>query len=933
MFDDRLENIKKAHIGYWTTRIASELEYAHELSKLAGGAHDALINESISALAASCGPDAPLGKAAALTAETVLAPLSTDAKKYRLLCAGHAHIDMNWMWRWDETVSVALDTFRTVLDLMNEYPGFKFSQSQASVYKILADHAPAILDAVKARVHEGRWEVTASTWVENDKNLPSGESFARHILYTRRYLAGLLDIDPNTLTLDFEPDTFGHSANVPEILNAGGVRYYYHCRGNDGPHLYRWFAPSGRSVIVQREPFWYLGPVDPSMGIYVPQWCADHGLNTMLRVYGVGDHGGGPTRRDLERIIDMNAWPVFPTICFSTFGEYFAAVEAQAPALPEIHSELNSVFTGCYTSQSAIKKSNTLSEIALGEAETFGAWAKLATGLPYPAAAVTNGWHNTLFNQFHDIIPGSGVPETRDYALGLFQQTLAAANSHKGASLRAIADQIDTVDLLGIQGAPLPTGTAEGAGVGFGVEDFRIAQSSRGGGLTRVFHVFNPLATPRAGTVEIVLWDWDGDVQRLVVRDATGTEVPHQLVDAGFNDYWGHKFLRLLAAVSVPASGYNTYTVGEAMPAGRPPAYPLDPRVEPTNDLWLENDFLRAEFDPYSCALVSLMDKSSGEELLDAGRGGATFRYILEDGRNRGSAWTVGRYMEVRKLTEHAHVVQVTRGPVRQSVTFEMTFGSRSMLTVTFGLDAGSRRLDIIADCDWQEIGRQKEGIPQLNFWAPLAFNCRAFRYDVPFGVVERDCAHRDAPALSWVQARRVGGGKHTMALLAEGKHGFRGADDALAVSLIRSSYDPDPYPEVGMHKMRLGLALSDASAPNRDLLATGQDFAQPLTVLSGSSHGGDRAAAASFVSLERGTVALSAIKLPEDGTDNTVIVRVYETEGQDTTALLRFWRPVTAARLVDVNENPLDGDLAIEDAQVAFPVGAARVATVAVTL
>jgi alpha-mannosidase len=934
MFDARLENIKKANPGYWATRIASELEYAHELSKLAGGNYDTLISDSIAALDAACGKDAPLGKAATLEAEAALAPLHAAAKSYRLLCAGHAHIDMNWMWRWDETVSVALDTFRTVLDLMAEYPDFKFSQSQASVYQILENYAPAMLDAVRARVHEGRWEVTASTWVENDKNMPSGESLARHILYTRRYLSALLGIDADTLTLDFEPDTFGHSANVPEILAAGGVRYYYHCRGSEGPHLYRWIAPSGRSVIAQREPFWYLGPVDPAMAIYVPAWCAEHGLNTMMRVYGVGDHGGGPTRRDIERILDMNTWPIFPTVHFGTMSEYFASVEAQAPALPEVHGEMNCIFTGCYTSQSAIKKANSLAENTLGEAEAFGAWAKLAAGLPYPAPAITTGWRNTLFNQFHDIIPGSGVADTRHYALGLFQQTLAAANTHKMASLRAIAGQIDTASLLGVDGTPRRDSIAEGAGVGFGVEDYRIAQSSRGAGAGRVFHVFNALPAAHAAAAEIVLWDWDGDLRRLVVRDAAGATVAHQLVDRGFNDYWGHKYLRLLAAVDVPAGGYNTYTVTEDAPANTGPAYPLDPRVEASDELSLENEYLRAEFDPYSCALVSLIDKSNGEQLLDKARGGAAFRYIEEDDRRGMTAWTVGRYMNVRNLTERAHVVQVTQGAVRQSVTFETVFGNQSKLTVTVVLDAGSRRLDINAECDWHEIGRKGQGVPQLNFWAPLAFNCRSFRYDVPFGVVERECIHQDVPALSLAQARRVGGDKHTVALLAEGKHGFRGSDDALAVTLIRSSYDPDPYPEVGVHKMRLALALSDASATNSTVLAAVQDFVHPLTVFSGSSHAGDRPASTSFVALERGTASISAIKLPEDGDANSVVVRLYETEGQDTTAMLRFWRPVASAQWLDVNEKPLSGagDIAIEGAQVAFPIAAAHVATLQVT-
>ena len=303
--------------------------------------------------------------------ENMLMPLSEEAKKFNMICAGHAHIDMNWMWGWNETVMVALDTFRTVLDLMDEYPDFTFSQSQASVYKILEDYAPEMLEEVKKRVKEGRWEVTASTWVEADKNMPNGESMARHILYTKRYLSRLLDIDPKVLNLDFEPDTFGHSQNVPEILHGGGIRYYYHCRGYEGPLLYKWLAPSGNYITVYREPLWYIAAISPDMVLYVPKFCTRHNMDTMLKVYGVGDHGGGPTRRDLERIKDMNTWPVFPRIRFGTFAEFYRLVDKVSHELPEIKGERNFVFTGCYTSQSRIKMANRVSEAALNEAEMF----------------------------------------------------------------------------------------------------------------------------------------------------------------------------------------------------------------------------------------------------------------------------------------------------------------------------------------------------------------------------------------------------------------------------------------------------------------------------------------------------------------------------------------------------------------------------------
>jgi alpha-mannosidase len=259
MFDPRLETLKPQISSYWAGRALYQIEYAHEVLKTASGQYAGPIEQAITSLLQANGQDGAITQAAARQVEALLAPLAPAAKQYNVICAAHAHIDMNWMWRWDETVAISLDTFRTMLDLMREYPDFKFSQSQASVYQIVEQYDPDMLDEIRLRVKEGRWEVTASTWVEADKNMPNGESHARHLLYTRRYLTRLFDLTPDQFQLDFEPDTFGHSATTPEILAGGGVKYYYHCRGDQSHHLYHWLAPSGRSILsstVSRPGTW-----------------------------------------------------------------------------------------------------------------------------------------------------------------------------------------------------------------------------------------------------------------------------------------------------------------------------------------------------------------------------------------------------------------------------------------------------------------------------------------------------------------------------------------------------------------------------------------------------------------------------------------------------------------------------------------------------
>ncbi|MFD0711481.1 alpha-mannosidase [Paenibacillus sp. GCM10027626] len=912
--------------GYWPERIITQLEYGYRLSKVSGGKFDEHLEEAADYLTEQAGEEGVITKSVAVQTEAMIAGLSAEAKRFKMLCVAHAHIDMNWQWGWDETVQITLDTFRTVLDLMKEYPAFTFSQSQASIYRIVEEYAPGMLSELKARVKEGRWEVTASHWVEADKNMPNGESLSRHLLYTRRYLSKLLDIDPETLNIDYEPDTFGHSVNVPEILADGGVRYYYHCRGYEGHNLYRWRAPSGKSVIVYREPIWYNAYVESSMGLHVPEFCTKHNMTTMLKVYGIGDHGGGPTRRDIERILDMASWPVFPTIEFGTYAQFYAMVEEIASELPVVEGELNFVFSGCYTSQSRIKMANRIAEAALYDAEALGAFAKLDAGTDYPQVRFEEAWRNVLFNQFHDILPGSGVTETREHALGLFQKTMATANTARNEALRALSARIDTSRYMNNE--PIADSISEGAGVGYGVKDFKVTQVSRGRGGTRIFHVYNTTASTREEVVEFVLWDWNGNIAHVRFEDDEGNKAGHQVIDHGFHHYWSHYYMRVLVKVRVPAFGYRTYVMKTQVQEDPLPV-PLEPRMEKVDEFVLQNDCIRVKFSPVDGSIVSFTDVQSGEELMDQRRPSGLFRLVREDDNKGMSSWIVGRYMDIQSAHKQVKLKKVYSGSgLRQAIQYEMAFAA-SKLSVVVSLDEGSSQLNFEVECDWQEIGKPGQGMPQLNFYMPLAYDVAGYRYDVPFGTVVRESLELDVPANSWAYGCRKQPGARSLMLLSRSKYGFRGADNALALTLIRSSYDPDPHPELGMHRFQFAVALVE-SAGNQDLIEYGRVYNHPLHVLSDIARIGELPTTHSLAGLEAGSVAFSAFKLAEDG-EGAWIVRLYETEGTDTAAVLRLPREPLRAQLVDMHEQPLEDapSVRIEGERITVPVAGYTVASV----
>ena len=930
---DKLKSLQNVcGTNYWSHRIYAELCYMECLSSVNDNVYDARIEEALDYLTEQLAENHAIVKGDALHVEEMLADLSPAAKALKVYCISHAHIDMNWMWGYQETAAVTVDTFRTVLNLMKEYPDFTFAQSQASTYKIIEENAPEMLDEIKKYVHEGRWEITASTWVETDKNMPNGESLSRHILYTKRYLAKLFDIDPDSLRIDFEPDTFGHNANVPEICQNGGVDYYYHCRGNDdSPDVYRWRSKSGREILVHRDPHWYNGDVAIRSFESLPLFCKKNRTNTFLHVYGVGDHGGGPSRNDIERIADTANFPLYPVVEFGTFAKYFAALEENRENFPVIERELNFVFTGCYTSQSRIKMANRISEDRSYDSEFLSAAAQALVSAPSKTGLYQKAWEKTLFNHFHDILPGSGVIETREYALGQFQQALAVINTNANTAMRDIADAINT-DSVPFEEAAFTT--AEGGGVGFAVSHesgYRFPQTERGRGKVRAIHLFNTTMYDRAEAVEVTVWDYNYDLGRAYITDADGNTVQSEVIQSGAG-YWGHRFVKLLVDAKIPAFGYSTYILRmrEYDNIGTIASTAVDGRSDYICDspCVLENTQIKAVFDPYTLAMTEFTDKVTGETIVTPERPSAMFRFIKENPRHGMTSWRVGPYMKIDDLNSSDYTVCLQDYGItgmRRYLKYEVRFSS-SVLTVTAELRGESRIINFHIDVDWQERGNGN-GIQQLNFYLPVNYTAGKYTYDIPLGTIDRaDIAH-DVPAGSFMRIAKDG--DSSAFIVTDTKYGFRGHDNAGAVTLIRSSYDPDPYPELGRHHINLGVGIC---APE-DQKRLAVEYCHPISFNAGVKHtGGTLPMNGSVARLEgdlADTMMVSAVKSAEDG---GIIVRTAEFGGREGKAVLKLSALVpmpTSAKLVDITELHELGECRVNGREIEINVKPYSMATV----
>ena len=907
---DVLENLKKQAKGYWAERALAQCEYTLQVSAVSDGQFRAEAEAALAGLRAAFDRNGALTKADCRRTEEILAPAAERAKRFGMKFVGHAHIDMNWMWGYTETVAITLDTFRTMLQLMKEYPQYTFAQSQASTYRIVEEYAPEMLTEIRRRVREGRWEVTASTWVEADKNMSDTEAQVRQLQYTRAYLSKLLQIDGEKLNLDFEPDTFGHHENVPEILTRAGVSRYYHCRGLEKDvFIYRWQAPSGAEIMVNRENYWYNSAPDPFMAMNVPQFCTRYGIDFMLRVYGVGDHGGGPTRRDIERIMDMSKWPIFPSISFGTFGDYYDQLEKYRDNIPVMSGERNPIFTGCYTSQSRVKLFNKLGEAKLMDSEALNAMADSWVD-SYRPRSLQSGWEKVMFSQFHDILPGSGVIETREYASGIFQQAMALSNTESVRAMRAVAEAIDT-STLPAETDDKTVSRSEGAGVGYGVAAYGLPQADRGRGSNRVAHFFNPSQKAYDGVALLTVWDMPTEPENILVLDAEGNEIPCQLVDKG--DYWAHKRLDLALRIRVPALGYTTVSL-TARERSRGAAYPFDwEGPEAPNRYVLENDRIRAVFSNDSFNLVELTDLASGKQLIDPTRLAGAFRFVTED-HNGMTAWRVGKYAKVESAQQNARIVRHRMDPnaLRQFITFSSTFGKGSRMTVTVTLTQGSSALDYKAEVDWLEPG-DRQFLPQLGFTTALNYACPSYLYTVPMGVLAREQVDQDLPALGLVCAPAAEG--PSLYVQANGKYGFRCVDNSLSVSLLRSSVDPDPYPELCRHNISVRLGVTEQTdAPT--LLALRHAYEHPVVFIHGGVHGGTLPMEGSLAAVEG--ASLCAVKPAEDG--NGLILRVFDTaqKAEDLKIGLAF--PVKEASLCDIHEKPMEGKVNVQGNIVTVP-------------
>lgn len=331
---------------------------------------------------------------------------------------GNAHLDPVWLWRWQAGVGEAIATCRSAADRIDEYGDFIFTRSDMWVYEQIEKLDPSLFDRIRQHVRSGRWQIVGGWYIQPDCNLPTAESFRKHISLGKAYFKDKFGVD---VTVGYNVDSFGHNAMIPSFLQNAGYDSYVMMRPmaheKELPSaLFRWRSPDNAEVLVWRIPRAYTtGQEDLTEHIKASLDLADPEIGHVMCFYGVGDHGGGPTKRQIEWIIkNQNSIPNAKLI-FSHPRAFFDAVKPFADKLPVVDEELQYHSIGCYTVVHEVKKQIRRAEHGLISAETVV--DKFPNDAPKNAGQqIDEAWKKTLFNQFHDIYAGTSLASAYDDA-------------------------------------------------------------------------------------------------------------------------------------------------------------------------------------------------------------------------------------------------------------------------------------------------------------------------------------------------------------------------------------------------------------------------------------------------------------------------------------------------------------------------------------
>ncbi len=851
---------------------------------------------------------------------------------YTFHLIGNAHLDPVWLWDWREGLSEGIVTCRTILDLMDENKDLTFIRGEAAIYQHIEQNDPETFSRIKKYVKAGRWDVVGGTLIQPDTNLPMTETFARHFTHGLNYFESRFG---KRVRVGWSADSFGHAAGLPEILAAAGIENYAFSR--PAPNIvpiakpaFWWEGPGGSRVLCYRPNIGWYGCEREEMTKRLDGLLADSknlDLHNVGVFYGLGNHGGGPTRRMLEEIKAWKKKHPEVNVVFSGLHRLFDSLRKEMTKkggesfFPVHRGELNFVLRGCYASLAKFKFQYRKTEALASSAEKTDAIVSGSTGnLPVQrghgqVARATKRyeiWQSILFNSFHDILPGSSIERAFDEQIAWLGGAQHDARAIQFEALTALSHQVDT--RVSTPKGDMPSGVA--------------------------LLVWNPHPRPYVGPIELEasldyrpIWKYHKKVDQLPLKvtGADGKPAVHQIIATEHNSMvelaWRK---RVVMPVELPALGWSVvelaWVEGATAPSVDQPTTAPMPGV-------IDNGIYRVQA---RVGDKGIQINRNGRSIFNSNGDGLTAVTVEDPWGSWGGMAEEPESLDLSTVRHHWRISEVQNlesGPIRSKMWVKLE-GGRSRLELTISVTRGRDAVDVQARVLWDERSAR------LKLVMPVGDQAE---YDVPAARVSRepmvrkvqselrggmnpditaedaDAARRSAlsgregelkplgevPGGRWVRIRGANGA--TFGFASDALYNFDAKDGVFRATVCRASrYADDVHttsderhwqPAVDNGELRFNFLISPG---DEKLPQLAEQLEQPPVSILVPPHKGKWKRTGSLASIGPDNIKLLALKPAEDG--KGLILRVQETSGRATQPQLKIAGKTVKLTRVDAN-------------------------------
>ena len=770
----------------------------------------------------------------------------------------NAHLDPIWLWRWQEGCGEVLQTFRSAVERIKEYKGMIFTCSSASYYKWVEEIDPELFEEIRKLVKKGKWVPVNGWWVQPDCNMPDAESFARQALYSQLYYYEKFGEICKT---GYNVDSFGHNAMLPQLLTQGGMKCYVmmrpgmHENSEIPENLFWWDSPDGSRVLTYRIANSYSinGKNDIDRELPRLRERAENSGHGMMLFFGVGNHGGGPTKGDLDYLLKLKE-DGYEELEYSSPDDYFSEICAGSLDVPVWSDEMQHHASGCYSATSMVKQLNRKAENWLASAEKWNTVASKLSDLPAATKAFGDAWKEVCFNQFHDILCGCSIMEAYDDVRDSMGYAMHIAAKEENKAMLRLADYVDTwLD---------------------GVSDSVSCNERhhcRNLNFPRPVIVFNPLSYE----VEQQVSTYHPSAR---VTDSDGNDVLFQNVRSSRSN---DSHLDTVFNAKVPALGYATYWLWHA--DSEVGEFKKAESALKADGLTIENEYIKVTFNEVTGGISSIINKGDGAEILGAE---SCIPTVIDNSEPDTWAHNIFKFDKVLDTMKLDSIKVVEDGDARIVVRTKHVYNG-SYLNQDYILVSGAKEIRVKCKSLWQEP------LTILKMPVTVAGNIPISTYEIPGGIIKRPCNGEEEPALTWGDVTADGKG---IALISDSKYSYDCTDNTLSLTLIRNCifadhYSDRPYADFnytdeGINRFEYALYPHSGDVENTDIQRIAAAFNNRLVAVPVGYRKGTLPRKNSFISISHKNLSLMSFKFCEDGSGD-VVLRVRETDGKPVKAAI----------------------------------------------